>query len=126
MDSKHTLPISEARKRIFEIAEEVQQPDTYYVLTEKGKPKAVILSMEEFESFLETIGALEDFPDFEKDIKELERDKKSGAYEGYPTLEEILAKEGFVVADKVKEAYGVRHKTQATSKKRTGKTSRKR
>jgi len=33
MSAKNTIPISEARRRIFEIAEEVQAPGVYYLLT---------------------------------------------------------------------------------------------
>ena len=50
MDPKRTLSITEARKRIFEIIDEVQKPDTHYTLTEKGRPKAEILSVEKFDS----------------------------------------------------------------------------
>lgn len=125
MDSKHTISISEARKRIFEIANEVQKPDTYFVLTENGKLKAVILSMEEFESFLETIEVLEEFPELDKAIAELEHDIKSGEAENYKTLEEVLEQEGFVVADKGKETYGVSRKTRPPGRKRTRKTSKK-
>lgn len=53
MKTKTTLSISEARKRFFAIAEEVQQPNNYYTLTERGKPKAVIVSADYFESLLE-------------------------------------------------------------------------
>ncbi|MDP2641596.1 MAG: type II toxin-antitoxin system Phd/YefM family antitoxin [Candidatus Yanofskybacteria bacterium] len=128
MDPKKTIPITEARKRIFEIVEEVQKPDTYYTLTEKGRPKAVILSVEEFESLWETIHTYEDIPDLAKDIEELEQDIKSGEYENYPTLEEILAKEGFVVADKPQknQRYGVHAKHKAKSKQKPRKVPRKR
>lgn len=128
MDTKHTISISEARKRIFEIADEVQRPDTHYILTENGKPKAVILSAEEFESFLETIEVLQDSPELTKEIEELEQDIRTGVYVKYPTLEEVLAEEGFVVADKPakNQSYGVPHKNKAKSEKRTRKVSRKR
>lgn len=126
MESKRTLSVTEARKRIFEIIEEVQKPDTYYILTEKGRPKAVILSVEEFESLRETIETLEEIPDLAKDIVEYERDRKTGADQSYITLEEILEKEGFVVADKIKERYGVQYTAHATSRKGKRKTPRKR
>lgn len=45
----NTVPISEARKNIFSIAEEVQNPNVHYTLTERGRPKIVILSAEKFE-----------------------------------------------------------------------------
>lgn len=97
MDTRTTLPISEARRKIFKIAESVQKPSTYYTLTEKGKPKAVILSAEEFESWQETLEVIRDFPNLEKDIKMAERDLKKRKC---ATLEEVLFKEGFVLADR--------------------------
>lgn len=121
MNTKTTLPISEARKRIFEIAEAVQKPDVHYTLTENGRPKAVIMSAEEFESWQETIEVARDFPDLKKDIAEVERDIRSGAYKNYHTLEEILAEEGFVLADKAKLRYGVSPRLQTKRAKRVKK-----
>ena len=97
MDTKTTLPISEARKEIFKIAERVQKPSTYYTLTEKGKPKAVVLSAEEFESWQETLEVTRIFPNLEKNVKAAEKDFKKRKC---VTLEEVLLKEGFVLADK--------------------------
>ena len=59
MNIKRTISISEARKRIFDIAEDVQVPERVYTLTADGKPKAVIMSAEEYESLLETFDFLE-------------------------------------------------------------------
>jgi prevent-host-death family protein len=97
MNTKTTLPISEARKEIFKIAEKVQEPFTYYTLTERGKPKVVILSAEEFESWQETLEVDRIFPNLEKDVKTAESDLKKGKC---ATLEEVLLKEGFILADK--------------------------
>jgi len=77
MNTKTTLPISEARKKIFNIAKEVQKPSRYYTLTEKGIPKAVVMSANEFESLQETLEVIREFPDLDKDIKETERAVKS-------------------------------------------------
>ena len=93
MNTKTTLPISQARKKIFDIAKEVQKPDTYYTLTERGLPKAVIMSAEEFESWQETLEVIQDFPHLKKEIKISEREYKKGSY---ITLTEFLAKEGYV------------------------------
>ena len=87
----------QTRRKIFKIAESVQKPSTYYTLTEKGKPKAVVLSAEEFESWQETLEVIRDFPNLEKDVKMAERDYKK---KKCATLEEVLSKEGFVLADK--------------------------
>ena len=97
MDTKTTLSISEARKRIFEIAKMVQKPSTHYTLTEKGRPKAVVMSAEEFESWQETLAVIKSFPGLEKDIKKAEREYKNGQC---LSLEDVLAKEGFVLAGK--------------------------
>ena len=69
MDTKTTLPISEARKKIFKIAEDVQEPSRHYTLTEKGRPKAVIISADEFESWQETLEIMREFPDLKKILK---------------------------------------------------------
>lgn len=102
MSGVTTLPITEARKKIFQIADEVEKERTRFTLTERGVPKAVIMSVEEFESWIETVEVMREFPDLEKDIKQAERDLKSG---NYVTLEELLAREGFVLADKSKKGY---------------------
>jgi prevent-host-death family protein len=56
MKIKNTLPISEARKNIFSIAKEIQKSEVYYTLTEKGRPKVVMLSAEKFESLSQENG----------------------------------------------------------------------
>lgn len=113
MNIKTTLPISEARKKIFDIAEEVQKPNNYYTFTEKGIPKVVLMSAEEFESIQETIEALRECPNLKKDIEETERAVKSGEYKNWTTLEQLLAKEGFQISDKSKKRYGISTKNKA-------------
>jgi len=118
MDTKTTIPISEARKKIFAIAEEVQKPNKYYTLTEKGRPKAVIMSAEEFESWMETLEVMKDFPDLNKDIREARREFKKG---NYITLEELLEKEGFVVKNELKRTAGISGRHSAKSRTRNRK-----
>jgi len=123
MNIKTTLPISEARKKIFDIAKEVQKPGNYYTLTEKGRPRAVMMSAEEFDSLQETLEITKEFPDLKKDIKETGSAFKSGEYKSWTTLEELLAKEGFLAADKSSKQYGVPSKHQAKRGKRTKKAA---
>lgn len=118
MNTKTTISISEARKRIFDIANEVQRPGTVYMLTENGRPKAVVMSAEEFESWAETLEVMKDFPDLKKDIVEAERDYKSGAYKKYTTLNEILAREGLILREK-SPTYDVRRTTKTKRRKTT-------
>ena len=115
MRTKNTISISEARKNIFDIAEDVQKPGVYYTFTDKGKPKAVLMSAEEFESWVETLEIMKDFPDLEKEIKEAEKEYKKG---DFITLEELLVKEGFVLADKSKKKYAVHARNTKKGPKR--------
>jgi prevent-host-death family protein len=85
MDPKNTISISEARKRIFEIAEEVQKPDKYYTLTENGRPKAVLMSAEEFDSIMETIDILSN-PAILGNIKKAEKEYRDGEYRTWDEL----------------------------------------
>lgn len=48
MDIKTTFSITEARKKLFLIANEVTRKNIYYTLTEYGRPKVVILSATKF------------------------------------------------------------------------------
>lgn len=116
MSAKHTLPISEARRKIFAITDDVQKPGRYYTLTENGRPKAVILSAEEFESFIETVEVLAEFPDLDADIAAAERAAADGKT---ISLEDLLVKQGFVMSKKGGQMYvsrRVRSRRRKTAK----------
>lgn len=119
MSCKTTISITEARKKIFNIADEIQNPSVYYTLTERGKPKAVIMSAEEFESWQETMEVVREFPDLKKDIAEAEKDYQSG---NYTTLDKILAKEGYIINDKGKDKYAISSCHSKKSRKKIKKT----
>ncbi len=112
MNSKTTLSISEARKKIFQIAEDVQKPATYYTLTENGKPKVVIMSAEEFESWAETLEILSD-PKALCKIKKVEDEFKKGEYVSWDKAKEFLGWQkipAFMVMDKSKKQYSIKSK----------------
>lgn len=73
------ISITTARKDIYTITDEIATKSTHYVLTEKGKGKVVMMSLEEFEAWQETLDVLKDFPEISKDIlktrKEFENKK---------------------------------------------------
>jgi len=92
MNSRTTISISAARKKIFEIADEVQSPNNIYTLTEKGVPKAVLMSADEFESWMETLEVVKDFPGLKKDTNKFEKDLKAQKYKNYISLEDVLRK----------------------------------
>lgn len=117
MDTKTTLPISEARKQIFKISNDVQKSRVHYTFTDKGRPKVVLMSAEEFESWQETLEVTRNFPNLKTDIKKAEEDYKRN---NYITLEEILAKEGFILANKHKK----KHKRNEVSSYRSRKAAK--
>ncbi|MBU4480889.1 type II toxin-antitoxin system Phd/YefM family antitoxin [Patescibacteria group bacterium] len=124
MNTKTTLSITEARKKIFKIAKDIQKPSRYYTLTERGRPKVVLMSAEEFESWQETLEVMREFPDLDKDIAEVDRAVKSGEYKNWTTLEELLKEYGYILADKGKNKYNVSIKNRAKGKKATRKNSK--
>lgn len=93
MKISRTLSISEARKNIFKIANEIQKPDVCYMLTENGKAKAVIMSADEYESWMETMEVMLDFPNLLNEIKEAEEEFKRGEYVTLDELKDELKKE---------------------------------
>jgi len=121
MNSFNTISLTEARKRLFQIADKVQVPGQIYTLTEKGRPKAVIMSVEELDAWKETVEVLTEIPDLKKDIEETEKAIKTGEYKNWITLEELLGKEGFILHDKASKKYEV----SSSGKAKRSKTTRK-
>ena len=119
MDVKNTLPITEVRKNLFNIIDKVERTRTHFTVTENGRPKAIIMSAEEFESLRETLEVMRLAPDLPKRIEKVERDFKTGKYKNYTTLEELLAKEGYVFKDKPSKRYDVSNQTRRKIRKRS-------
>ena len=120
MSIQNTLSITDARRKIFDLAKKVQMPGVYYTLLEKGRPKAVLMSAEEFESWAETLEVMRDFPDLDKDVAEADSAVKTGLYKKWATLSQIKKKYGMVVADKSVKKYGIHasRKTKSSKKHR--------
>lgn len=117
MNSGNTLSITEARNNFFKITDKVQKSGDVFTLTERGKPKVVVMSVDEFDSWQETLEIMNDV-DLMKDIKEVKKDFKKG---NYVTLEEVLLKENFIMADKASKKY-VSSCAKKNSSKKSGKS----
>lgn len=74
MNSKTTLSITEGRTRLYEIAENISKKGKKYVLTERGKPTLVIMSLAEYEGWQETNALLRDFPNLAQELAEASAD----------------------------------------------------
>ena len=105
--NKNTISISQARSKLFTIAEKVQTPGIYFTFTDKGRPKTVIMSADEYESMIETLEVMRVFPDLGETILKVDKDIKSGAHLQYPTLDDILAKEGYILTNKKNTKHGI-------------------
>ena len=53
-----TLPLSEVKMKLSELVERVHSTDEEVVITRNGRPAAVLVSAEEFDSWKETIEIL--------------------------------------------------------------------
>jgi prevent-host-death family protein len=122
MKTPKILSISDARKNIFKLADEAGKPGNHIVLTENGRPKVVMMSAEEFESWKETLAVTALFPNLKEDIVAARQAYRMGSY---ITLDDILAREGYVLADKGKQIYGVSNRAVSTRAKRSRKNQRK-
>lgn len=58
MKTKNRITLTQARKSIFSIADNVQKPNTHYTLTERGVARAVIISANRFEKMVKGNGAM--------------------------------------------------------------------
>ena len=72
-----TLPVTEARKKLTGLVDKVAKQLDEYVITVKGKPKAVLMSSDEFESWKETNEILAD-SELVKALKEGEKELIKG------------------------------------------------
>lgn len=72
-----TLPITEARINLPTLVDNAKKKLDEYIITVKGKPAAILLSIDEYESLKETLEIMSD-PETMKDLKEAEEDIKAG------------------------------------------------
>ena len=112
MNTKTTISTTQARKDIFNITDDVQKPGRYYTLTENGKPKAVLLSADEYASIMETLEVLSD-PKALANIEQAEQEFAKGEYVSWDEAKKLLGwrdSSASVVMDKPKKMYQARSK----------------
>ncbi|MGH2924173.1 MAG: type II toxin-antitoxin system Phd/YefM family antitoxin [Solirubrobacterales bacterium] len=72
-----TVPFTEARARLTELLDEVNERHEHVVITRNGRPAGVVLSNEEYEALAETLEVLEDEEALEA-LRESEADVRAG------------------------------------------------
>jgi len=73
------LPLSEVKMKLSELVEEVSSRDEEITITRNGKPVAIIISQDEFESWKETLSirADEEFmAEIRRGLKDLKKKRK--------------------------------------------------
>ncbi|MBI4744739.1 MAG: type II toxin-antitoxin system Phd/YefM family antitoxin [Actinobacteria bacterium] len=83
-----TLPLSEVKMKFSQLVSEVESKDEEITITKNGKPTAILISSDEFESLKETIAISSD-KEFMNEIKKGLRDIKKKNTKLY-TLEELF------------------------------------
>ncbi len=72
-----TISASEARSKLYNLIDTTANEFKRYIITKKGKAKAALISLEELESWEETISILSD-KKLTKDIKQGLKDLEQG------------------------------------------------
>lgn len=84
-----TLPITKARESLTTLVDRASRLLEEYIITVKGKPEAVLMSHDEYESWKETIEILSD-PGLVRSIRKGEKDLKEGRYTSLEDLKKEL------------------------------------
>ncbi len=87
-----TVPLTELRPKLPKVMDRISKYFDRCIITRHGKPEAVILSEEDYESLLETLDILSD-QKLMKDIKKAEEQLRKG--KGVP-WEKVKKKLGYV------------------------------
>lgn len=82
-----TLPISEVKTKLPSLVKGVAERDDEVVITRRGRPAAILLSMDEYEGLLETLEILSDPKAVAQIRKNLAYFRRGGR--GY-TIEEVF------------------------------------
>ncbi len=74
---RRTLPVTEAREKLTELVDEVNNKFEQIEITKNGKPRAIIMSVDEFDGWKETLEILSD-EQLMKDIRQAEKEFREG------------------------------------------------
>ena len=85
-DMARTVPFTEARAALSVLLDLVEREQEHVVITRKGKPVAIVMSVDEWESLEETVDVLSD-PEAMEALRLSEQDVKAGRLY---TLEEVM------------------------------------
>lgn len=82
------LTVTEAKTHLLDIIRKADSSMKHFIITKNGKPKAIIMSVDEYEGWLETLEIMSDKKAM-KDIRQAEKELAEG--KSY-TFEEVFKK----------------------------------
>ncbi|MBI5622235.1 MAG: type II toxin-antitoxin system Phd/YefM family antitoxin [Elusimicrobia bacterium] len=81
----HTLPTTEARVKFLSMVKDVDKAFTRYVITHRGKPQAVMMAVDEYEGWLETLEIARS-ASWTRALAKARREERSGRRLSYETV----------------------------------------
>jgi antitoxin YefM len=82
MSYSETIPLSKAKACLSEFVRRVREEHESFAITHRGKVEGVLLSLDEYESLIETLEILSD-GDFMTSIRQGLKDEKAGRLHPY-------------------------------------------
>ena len=74
-----TIPLSEAKAKLSELVKDVSETHEIITISKGGVPASVMMSVDEYESLIETLEILSD-PETMKKLKQAEKELKEGKF----------------------------------------------
>ncbi len=75
--SEKTLSATEAKQKFLEFVRTADKSYTRYIITHRGKGEAVLMSLDEYEGWLETLEIAAN-PKWREDLRKAEKESKRG------------------------------------------------
>ncbi len=87
----HTITLKELRPELPKVFDDIDKKWERYIVTRHGKPSVVMLSVEDYESLMETLDILAD-PKAVKNLKQGEDDLRKGKTRSWQEIKAHLEK----------------------------------
>lgn len=87
----NTVTLKELRPSLPKVVEKIDERMDRYIVTKHGKPVAIMLSIDDYESLIETLDILSD-PETMARIKRSEEDIRKGRVRSWEEIKKSLAK----------------------------------
>jgi len=84
-----TIPLKEARQKFSTLVDRADRLSERFVVTKNGTPRAVLMSFEEFESWVETLELMSN----PKAVKALEQGLKEAKARKFASFKEVFGEE---------------------------------